>query len=390
MNPAPSRPRRSIGFQGRARELYELERRFRTHRGIVLHAMGGMGKTALATEAAHWWTRSGLFRDGACFLSFEQFASADRVVQVLGTYLAGPKFDQLPAAEQRRRAIELFQQKDVLLVWDNFESALPQFNDGAATHGSPYTDDERRRLAELFRDLTTGTGKGCLLVTCRPGDTGLPGALAVRAARPGPRRQPVAARAHPEARRPHARRSTAEPRQARSAAARSGRSPALAGARRPPPAHPHARGDPRGLRQAPREVPAGGPRGEKPVPARLAGVLPPPPQPRRPRGPALARPLQRRGVREQAARREPARPGGLGTDPAGAARHRPPARGGRHPDRRPSLPALPPHARLRRRRSNPRAEPGDPAALHRRLSCPHAGAGQGAERARNRAPLWKS
>lgn len=172
----PFPPPPQYGFQGRARELYELERRFRSQRGIVLHAMGGMGKTALATEAAHWWTRSGLFRDGACFLSFEQFASADRVVQVLGTYLAGPKFEQLPAVEQRRRVIELFQQNAVLLVWDNFESALPQFNDGAADHGNPYTDDERRRLAELFRNLTAGPGKGCLLVTCRPQDTGLPGA----------------------------------------------------------------------------------------------------------------------------------------------------------------------------------------------------------------------
>ncbi len=172
----PFPPPPQYGFQGRARELYELERWFRSQRGIVLHAMGGMGKTALATEAAHWWTRSGLFRDGACFLSFEQFASADRVVQVLGTYIAGPKFEQLPAAEQRRRIIEFFQKNAVLLVWDNFESALPQFNDGAAAHGNPYTDEERRRLAELFRDLTTGPGKGCLLVTCRPQDTGLPGA----------------------------------------------------------------------------------------------------------------------------------------------------------------------------------------------------------------------
>ena len=169
-------PPPQYGFRGRARELHELERRFRFGRGIVLHAMGGMGKTALATEAAYWWTRSGLFRDGACFLSFEQFASADRVVQVLGTYVEGLRFEQLPAVEQRRRAIEIFQQKEVLMVWDNFESALPQFNDGAAAHGSPYIDEERRRLAELFRDLTAGPGKGCLLVTCRPGETGLPGA----------------------------------------------------------------------------------------------------------------------------------------------------------------------------------------------------------------------
>jgi len=165
------------GFQGRARELYELQRQFRRHRGIVLHAMGGMGKTALATEAAGWWTRSGLFRDGACFVSFEQFASADRVVQVLGGYCEGPKFDQLPAAEQRRRAVEFFQQRDVLMVWDNFESALPQFSDGDAAHAGPYTDQERRRLGDLFCDLTTGDGRGCLLVTCRPGETHLPGAL---------------------------------------------------------------------------------------------------------------------------------------------------------------------------------------------------------------------
>jgi tetratricopeptide (TPR) repeat protein len=164
------------GFQGRARELYDLERRFRRHRGIVLHAMGGMGKTSLATEAAFWWTRSGLFRDGACFVSFEQFTSADRVVQVLGNYAEGPKFDQRPATDQRRRAVEFFNQRDVLLIWDNFESALPQFDDGAAAQGSAYSDEERRRLADLFADLTAGPGRGRLLVTCRPGETGLAGA----------------------------------------------------------------------------------------------------------------------------------------------------------------------------------------------------------------------
>ena len=55
--PGPFPPAPQYGFQGRARELYELERRFRSRRGIVLHAMGGMGKTALATEAAHAGTR---------------------------------------------------------------------------------------------------------------------------------------------------------------------------------------------------------------------------------------------------------------------------------------------------------------------------------------------
>jgi len=38
-------------FHGRARKLYTLERALRTDRAILLHAMGGMGKTTLAREA---------------------------------------------------------------------------------------------------------------------------------------------------------------------------------------------------------------------------------------------------------------------------------------------------------------------------------------------------
>lgn len=165
------------GFHGRARELYVLERLFRRDRGIVLHAMGGMGKTTLAAEAAQWWTRSGLFRDGACFVSFERtLMNAERVVTVLGEYYEGPKFHQRPATEQRRRAIEVFRERAVLMVWDNFESALPAFHGDQTAHDTPYTDDVRQELAELFRDLTTGPGRGCVLVTCRPSETGLPGA----------------------------------------------------------------------------------------------------------------------------------------------------------------------------------------------------------------------
>ena len=218
--PQPGEARRGIrpiptgaayGFHGRARELYDLERRFRTERGIVLHAMGGMGKTALATEAAHWWTRSGLFRDGACFLSFEQFASADRVVQVLGTYLAGPKFDQLPAAEQRRRAIELFQQKDVLMVWDNFESALPQFTMSRAPP-TPTPTTSAAASPSCSATSPPARARAACCVTCRPDDTGLPGA--------GRHELHGLARAdslwllsqHPETRRPDPQRSPVRPR----------------------------------------------------------------------------------------------------------------------------------------------------------------------------------
>jgi tetratricopeptide (TPR) repeat protein len=154
--------------------LYKLEQLLRGHRSVLLHAMGGMGKTSLAREAAFWWTRTGLFPDGACFLSFEQPASADRAVQVLGTYLEGHAFEALPADQQRKRAKQLFQERRVLMVWDNFESVLPAFQSGGP---ALYGDEERGRLVELFRDWTEpAEGRGRLLITCRPAEAGLPGA----------------------------------------------------------------------------------------------------------------------------------------------------------------------------------------------------------------------
>lgn len=169
-------------FHGRARELYHLERAFRTDRAILLHAMGGMGKTALAREAAQWLTRTGLFRHGPCFLSFEQPVTAERIAQVLGTYLEGHAFESLSQDEQSNRARALFRSHDVLMVWDNFESVLEMFADPEAVSdpaSTPmpmpgYNAETRRRIIDLFRDWTQD-GRGRLLITCRPEETGLPG-----------------------------------------------------------------------------------------------------------------------------------------------------------------------------------------------------------------------
>jgi hypothetical protein len=344
--------------------------------------MGGMGKTALASEAAAWWTRSGLFRDGACFVSFEQFTSAERVVQVFGCYVAGENFNQLPPGEQRRRAIEFMQQQQVLLVWDNFESTLPQFNDAA----SPYTDDERRRLAELFADLTRGPGRGAVLVTCRPGETGLPGAR--RHELHGLARADslwllaeILQRHHQKAQRP-----PPEPRETRAAARRPRRSSAVDRTRRPASEDARARGDPRRLRQLlarfEQDAPPAPDGEQRPqlVAARLARILAPPPQRRRARRAAVARPVPRRRLRGRPARRQPARPRGLGADPRRVAGNRPRSCRGRDSDREPPLPALPPDARRRRGRRPPRAAAGDAAALHRRLWGGQADAAQDASR----------
>jgi hypothetical protein len=161
-------------FHGRARELLALERAFRKHPAVLLHAMGGMGKTALAREAAFWWLRTGRF-EAAVFVSFEQWAGAEQVVQRLGLALEGESFGAKSSEEQWRDAVRLFHQRRVLLVWDNFESTLPTFQEGEADGPGVYTASVRDELARLYRELVAGEPPGRLLVTCRPDDTGLPG-----------------------------------------------------------------------------------------------------------------------------------------------------------------------------------------------------------------------
>lgn len=173
-------------FQGRAWELLGLERAFTKHPAVLLHAMGGMGKTALAREAAHWWRRTGRFRT-AVFHSFEQQAGAERVVQVLGQALAGENFSSLGSEEQWPAAVRLFRSEPVLLVWDNFKSTLPAFQrDLPGDRGSGFqarsgTEAGRGKnplprafdhqacadLQRLYSELTADPmPKGRLLVTC--------------------------------------------------------------------------------------------------------------------------------------------------------------------------------------------------------------------------------
>jgi len=170
-------------FHGRAMELLALERAFRRYSAALLSGMGGMGKTALAREAASWWRRTGRF-DVAVFCSFEQKAGAERVVQLLGQALAGDDFSALSAEEQWATAVDLFHKNRVLLVWDNFESTLPMYQvgeestlpEGGQDAGPLTFDDEARsRLHRLYGELTEGKPLGRLLVTCRPQETGLPG-----------------------------------------------------------------------------------------------------------------------------------------------------------------------------------------------------------------------
>lgn len=181
LRPAPADPEAHLhffppsplySFHGRAFELLQVERDFEDGPAVVVNGGGGMGKTALAREVAHWLLRLGRF-EAAVFVSFEQTPSVQRVVQELGRALEGSSFASRLAEDQYEAAVALFRSRRVLLVWDNFESTLPQFQPSEEGRLLAFSLVERQELAELYRRLVQGEPAGRLLVTCRPRATGL-------------------------------------------------------------------------------------------------------------------------------------------------------------------------------------------------------------------------
>src|SRR5205807_8864858 len=136
----------------------QIERALLHKRLMVIHGFGGMGKTALAREAAEWFTRTGLYQR-ACFISFEQGGDATLVLSLLGTFLDiydgyyNPS-DSTTSLASIQRAIR---RQPTLVIADNLESILPTGED-------VLEPAERARLWEVLLALRK-LGMGVLLTT---------------------------------------------------------------------------------------------------------------------------------------------------------------------------------------------------------------------------------
>ncbi|MGH9755786.1 MAG: tetratricopeptide repeat protein [Blastocatellia bacterium] len=140
-------------FVGRSRELLTLERMLANQhqRYAVVRGQGGVGKTTLAVELAHWLARTERF-ERAAFVSLEQYTDARGVLIRLGQQLLpdGDKFhiaatDDL--REGRLRVERALRDHATIIVLDNLESVL------SSTKPHEEARREEENLGETSCDL---------------------------------------------------------------------------------------------------------------------------------------------------------------------------------------------------------------------------------------------
>ena len=150
------------GFIGRDRELLKLERAIRKDTpAILVHGLGGVGKTTLARGFVKW------LRDtegmAACmWLGFIGIRSAEYVINSMGGPLFGPNFIAADMDQKIEALAHALRENRLVIVWDNFEVAagIP----GTYIDANLSTKDQQLllRLLEKIRG-----GKSKVIVTSR-------------------------------------------------------------------------------------------------------------------------------------------------------------------------------------------------------------------------------
>jgi tetratricopeptide (TPR) repeat protein len=116
-------------FFGRDADLYRLERAFGQQGVVILHGVGGTGKTELAKAFARWLQRSGGLSDPSLVRMdvFEPGLTSfglSQMVTTFGLRLLGPDFVKNFSDEtlQQQVVLEVLAQHHIFWIWDNFET----------------------------------------------------------------------------------------------------------------------------------------------------------------------------------------------------------------------------------------------------------------------------
>ena len=172
-------------FVGRDGPLYTLDTAARLQHVVVVHGPGGTGKTELAKAFARWWRDTGGVEAPGWIVwhSFEPGIASfglDGAVTAAGLHLAGADFALLDSAQRREALLQFLEQHRVLLIWDNFESAVTMPDPTGAT---PALDAAEQAQITAFLARVRERAVGAIVITSRTPETWLGSAtrrLAVR------------------------------------------------------------------------------------------------------------------------------------------------------------------------------------------------------------------
>ncbi|MEI7462464.1 MAG: CHAT domain-containing protein, partial [Pirellula sp.] len=169
-----SKPRQSIpqeaidsqnpyGLIGRDGALLKLERAMhRPPAGILVHGLGGIGKTTLSRGFVKWLSDTEGLEHGCFWFSFQDIRSAEFVINDMVGRLFGTNALAESLDLKLQALVKVLRENAFLIVWDNFE--VVRGNPDASIQPNLSADDQAR-LAKFLQSLRGGKTK--VLITSR-------------------------------------------------------------------------------------------------------------------------------------------------------------------------------------------------------------------------------
>jgi tetratricopeptide (TPR) repeat protein len=151
------------GFIGRDGAILAMERALlRDAPAVLIHGLGGVGKTTLAGGFVRWLSQTEGLGAGCFWLAFNDIHSAEFVLNRLGEPLFGSQFNTLDKDKKIEALSQSMRDNRMVIVWDNFESASG--NDAAGIDPLLGADD-----LQLLRQLLSALrgGKTKVIITSR-------------------------------------------------------------------------------------------------------------------------------------------------------------------------------------------------------------------------------
>ena len=151
------------GFIGRDRALLELERAIRKRTpSVLVHGLGGIGKTTLARGFLAWLEATDGSGEGIFWFGFQDIRTAEYVFNRMGEALLGQEFQSANLTERISVLVDLFRERRFFIIWDNFEAVKGI----SGTEIQPVlSESDQTLLLDFLRRLRDGQSK--VIITSR-------------------------------------------------------------------------------------------------------------------------------------------------------------------------------------------------------------------------------